>query len=553
MHQPPPRFSVYRGKGLPGGTLSPAATPVLRYLHALPTPWLGFSLAFLALIALFLRLGVGSLSSWDEAIYAQIAREMVESGDWLTPSWGYTPFFDKPPLYLWLEAVCFRLLGVSEFAARAPSALAGIGVVVLTFLLGTRAGGRVVGVAAAVVLLSSQGFLQFARFGTLDTLLTFCALLAAYAYVRIDGRREGWWYAFGLACALAFLVKSAAVFIPVVPATLGLVLERRVGATLRSRHFWRAVLVALLVLAPWHVAMVLRHGQPFIDGYLGRNILARATTGLEGNTGGPLYYLSVLAGQFFPWVLLLPGALLLGLRVAIRGNSEDTGMRTVRHLVTHCFLILGVYTLVPTKLPWYIVPIYPAAAILVALVLVTLARRRQMAPVSFLWGLCLIAALGSAYFSVRAKVLLATACVTTGVLTLAYARVSRSGVTTLQQWIVPCTTAFLLVVSLGTAQPLFFRPQADVARLARLAARTDPADQAPLIVFPNDDYQPSALFYSARPVIVVSEVGEVPALLSIQGEVRAIIAQDTLPSFAAVCTPVVSASSGKYMYVLLKP
>src|SRR5215213_9765135 len=95
--------------------------------------WIPLSLASLAAIFLVARLGNGSLSDWDESIYAQQAKEMVQRGDWMTPYWGYDLWLNKPPLYLWSAALLFQFFGVSEFWARLPSALSGIALVLLTF------------------------------------------------------------------------------------------------------------------------------------------------------------------------------------------------------------------------------------------------------------------------------------------------------------------------------------------------------------------------------------------------------------------------------------
>ena len=109
-------------------------------------PWLiSIGVLSLALVLLFYRLGDGSLHDWDEAIYAQVAKEMVLSDTWMSLTWNGTPFFHKPPLYFWLTALTYKMIGVNEFAARLWPAIFGFGVVVLTFVLGVRlafVGGR---------------------------------------------------------------------------------------------------------------------------------------------------------------------------------------------------------------------------------------------------------------------------------------------------------------------------------------------------------------------------------------------------------------------------
>ena len=134
------------------------------------------------------RLGAGNLEPWDEAIYAQVSKEVIHGGDWLTLHWQYQPWFEKPPLLLWTTAVLYRLFGVNEFWARAASAFSGIGLIVVTYLIGQRAYDKWVGLFAAVILLTSYHVVSFARFGTMDVMLTLFTYLAIYAYLRLkDG------------------------------------------------------------------------------------------------------------------------------------------------------------------------------------------------------------------------------------------------------------------------------------------------------------------------------------------------------------------------------
>src|ERR687889_413572 len=115
----------------------------------------------IAAFALLWKLGAGTLAAWDEAIYAQVSKEMARGGDWLTPHWEYRPWFEKPPAFMWATALLYRLFGVSEFWARAPSALSGVALVGVTYLIGKSTHNRRVGLLSAVVLLTCYHFLSF--------------------------------------------------------------------------------------------------------------------------------------------------------------------------------------------------------------------------------------------------------------------------------------------------------------------------------------------------------------------------------------------------------
>src|SRR5438105_999847 len=132
---------------------SPIATPAMETTPLLANRAWKQDVAAVVLIcivggwAMFFRLGQGSLHDWDEAIYAQVSKEMVVSGDWLTEHYEYTPWFEKPPLFFWSTALLLRLFGISELWARAASAMFGIAVLVVTYFLGKLVYGRWAGLA----------------------------------------------------------------------------------------------------------------------------------------------------------------------------------------------------------------------------------------------------------------------------------------------------------------------------------------------------------------------------------------------------------------------
>lgn len=310
-----------------------------------------FVLILVAAIGLFGRLGTGVLY-WDEAIYAQVSKEMIESGDWVTPHWNGHVLFHKPPLYFWATATLFRLFGASEFAARATSALSGLGVIVVSYLIARRMFGDCAAVLSGLILLSSQLFISYARFGTTDTALSFFILLAVYGYLRTP-EDDRFWVLAGAACGMALMVKGAAGL--VAPGTLMLtsLLERRASAALRNRWLWAGLACAALVVLPWHIAMYRLHGNSFVKGYVLQQVVDRATSDLHDYRHGYGYYLWVLWEFFWPWVYVLPFAL-----VFCRRRSAV--------LMVLPAIVLCLYTLVQTKFQWYVLPLIPAFSIVIA-------------------------------------------------------------------------------------------------------------------------------------------------------------------------------------------
>lgn len=324
-----------------------------------------FLILFLAIFGLFYRLGSGVLY-WDEAIYAQIAKEMIESGSWLTPHWNGHEWFEKPPAYFWTTALLFKLCKVSEFWARAPSALSGVGVVLVSYLIALRLYRRAAGVGAALIILSTELFVFYARFGTTDTMLTFFILLAGYGYLRAEDD-ERWWLLACVSCAMALMVKGAAGVVAPATLTFAALLDGRARSALRSKWLWRGLASAACVVAPWHLWMFGLHRDAFVRGYLLQNVIHRAEGNLNEYQRGYGYYLRVLWDFFFPWVCLLPFALIFG--KAVRSKI----------LLILAALVMCLYTLVQTKFQWYILPAVPVFSVIIAGFIVTSLKTRPPA------------------------------------------------------------------------------------------------------------------------------------------------------------------------------
>jgi 4-amino-4-deoxy-L-arabinose transferase-like glycosyltransferase len=331
----------------------------------------------LALVLLFYHLGDGSLHDWDEAIYAQVAKEMLRSQSWTTLSWNGLPFFHKPPLYFWLTAFTYKLIGVSEFAARLWSAIFGFGVVVLTFLLGVRFRSWIVGATAALLLLVVDqayygywwNFLSLSRVGMLDTALSFW-VIAALALVW-ESERHPWVIGLiGLPVGLAVITKAWPGFLAAaIPLVYRLLASQRRSSEIASWSL--AALLAGMVIVPWHLWQYALHGPAFVHEYAGVNLTSRLFQAFEGNGGGALNYLDILRRGFSIWGYLWPLAYLWAVwRTSVRGD------RRTWLLLTWITLPLLLFSLAQTKLGWYISIIYPAIALLLGLVLAELLTER---------------------------------------------------------------------------------------------------------------------------------------------------------------------------------
>ena len=326
-------------------------------------------------LTLFAALGRPAVTDSDEGFYAESAREMVESGDWLTPHYNYQPRFEKPVLYYWLAAGAYLPAGPSPGAARLPSALAGLGLVLLTFCCARRWLGAEVALLAGAITATSAGAIALGRQALPDMPLAFCITAAIWSGLvgLLDDPRGGpeprqrlaWLLAAALAASGAMLVKG-----PVGPALVVAVLlpilwlERRRGAAWRARpaHLLLAAGAFLAVAAPWYGAMAIEHGPAYLWRFFGAENLERFATA-RYNTPRPLwYYLPIVVGGLLPWS---PFMLLWGpaLRSAWRRRMVDP---TAARLVVWAVVPLLVYTVSVGKQPRYIMPVLPPLAVLLA-------------------------------------------------------------------------------------------------------------------------------------------------------------------------------------------
>jgi 4-amino-4-deoxy-L-arabinose transferase-like glycosyltransferase len=327
----------------------------------------------LALVLLFYRLGDGSLHDWDEAIYAQVAREMLLSHTWTTLSWNSAPFFHKPPLHFWLTALTYKIIGVSEFAARLWPAMFGFGVVVLTFVLGVHFHSWVVGaIAASLLLVVDQeyygywwNFLSLSRVGMLDTALTFWIMVALL--LVWEAQHRSWLImVIGLPAGMAVMTKAWPGFLAVaIPLAFWLIAAQPRSTDIAA---WGvAAALAGIVILPWHLWQYAWHGPPFLHEYVGVNLTGRVFQAFEGNTGSPLDYLDLLRRGFSIWGYLWPLAYLWAVWKAATAGDRPSWL-----LLTWITLPLLLFSLAQTKLGWYISMIYPGIALLLGVALAEL-------------------------------------------------------------------------------------------------------------------------------------------------------------------------------------
>jgi len=361
-----------------------------------------------------LAVGFAPMPFWDEdePRFAAIARTMIETGDWVVPMYNGTLAVDKPVLMHWCMAACDRVFGTSEIAARLPAALATLAAALALLWAGTRWFDSRTGVVAALAWVGCLLAGIESHAATPDAILTaLTAWMTVLAVDPIVGERGGAAAAptrlgvrraalIGALGGLAVLCKGPVGFVgplgvigPWIAAVLwwrrrdaaasvGRQAAAGVGAAAAATRFVRPlVLVAamLAVAAPWYVAVGLRTGGEWPAGFFLVHNVGRFAAPMENHAGGFLFHpLAMLVG-FYPWSCFLPFALVVATARAARSDTPAVERRGLGLAILWLVVWVVTFSLAATKLPNYVLPAYPAAALVVAATATRLVDRGRVA------------------------------------------------------------------------------------------------------------------------------------------------------------------------------
>jgi 4-amino-4-deoxy-L-arabinose transferase-like glycosyltransferase len=336
----------------------------------------------LAATPYFIRLGASSLWDSNEAFYAETPREMIESGDYINPSFNYQPRFNKPPLCYWVAAFLYKLFGVSETVERAGIALAAMVMIAAAYALGSQTFSVEAGLLAAVGLAAAPRFLMFSRRIMIDVYLAmFMSLVLLFFMLaeKYPERRRTFLALMYASAGLGVMTKGpVAIVLPALAFIIYLALRRRLGRIREMMLPIGLVIVSAIVL-PWYLAIYHQHGWHYIEAFLFGDNLSRYTQPVWGPRRGAFFYLPVVMGDLFPWSFFLAPALWIAARKWTRFNKRSSAAKNdgsgkndssggeshaAALLVIWVVVIVVFFSLSKSKEDLYVLPIYPAASAL---------------------------------------------------------------------------------------------------------------------------------------------------------------------------------------------
>lgn len=324
-----------------------------------------FALVVVLALVWFANLDVRALQHPDEGRYAEIAREMVATGDWVTPRLDGLKYFEKPPLQYWLTAASFEAFEVDEWTARLPGAIAGFLTLAIVAYVGSVVASPAAGRYAALALAGSVWLFGIAHLVTLDALLTFWLTLALGAFIVAQHVRDtpasqtrfmliAW-----AATAAGVLTKGLiALLIPFCTLVL-YTLAARDRSPWTRLHLVKGLVVLLVLAAPWFVLVSMRNPE-FARFFFIHEHFQRFLTTEHRRTGAWWYFVPMVVVGLLPWT----GIFLWRLRRSWRSATrQPDGFAWARFCLVWSAFVLVFFSLSGSKLPSYILPIFPAAAL----------------------------------------------------------------------------------------------------------------------------------------------------------------------------------------------
>ena len=516
-------------------------------------------IALVTFVAVWLHLGSIGLVDETEPLFAEAARQMTVTGDWITPYFNGATRFDKPALVYWIAAIAYKVIGVNEWSARFPSAIAATALTGLGFYTLRRFGFTRLAldsahspapqtslqlwlsaaIGSALIALNPQTIV-WGRTGVSDMLLNGCmgsALLAFFiAYAQPDRpKAQGRWYlAFYVLTALAVLTKGpVGAIVPGLIVLIFLLYVGKLRPVLKEMRLLRGGLVFAAIALPWFALVIQANGEVYINAFFGYHNFERFTQVVNHHSAPWYFYFLVVPIGFLPWSIHLPVAIArLEFWQRRQWQQQPRSAQLGLFAWVWFVVIFGFFTIAVTKLPSYTIPLLPAAAIMTALFWsdeMTRSRPNRAALISHWVNVGLLAGLAGAIlycthwmgddpempklpeFLERSGILTVGAVIWgSAAIAAMILQIRRQG-----RWLwsvnLVSFIAFVLLVLMPATLIMDSQRQLPLRQMAAAIVQVQqPTEPAVMIGFAK----PSVVFYTQRPILYIEELEDVPQHLA---------------------------------------
>ncbi len=472
-------------------------------------------LIILTVFISFLNLGSFTLFDVDEAVFSEATKEMIESSNWITPTYNGEIRYDKPILFYWLMAASYKIFGINEFGARFPSALASTALIIAVFFFIRYVRDDKNAFYAAIASLLSIYFLSYSHAAVTDMTLTLFISLSLFSfYLWIYGDTKSktknnlYHYGFYLFSAFAFLTKGLIGIIFPFGIAMAYMIAIEGWKSIKKIFSFKGIMLFILISLPWFGAQLAINGQEFFDQFFIKHHFKRYAGVISGHKGPLYYFIPVLIIGLFPWISFLPAG--------IRNTWKEKDRSQIFAFTWFAFIFVF-FSFSTTKLPNYILPALPATSILIASGMTAQDTKWQyvsnilLATISLTLSVAFLIARGYVsnlgLFDVNWLLLLSI--VTMGMAVLSVYTI----VTKKQQYaIMSSLMIFFLSVLLIKALPIASQYlQGSLHKYSLYAKERLHADDR-LIVYGLNN--PSIIFYSGHKAIILRNEGDLNVLLS---------------------------------------